>query len=63
MFSLLVLSGFSLIFVAHLIMLASSLFPSAQLFTAGAVVQFGGFLSLLVFLLNSGRVHAASKNP
>ncbi|MEM3637125.1 MAG: hypothetical protein QXE12_00335 [Conexivisphaerales archaeon] len=62
-FSLLVLSGFCLIFIAHLIMLASSLIPSAQVFTAGAVVQFGGFLSLLVFLLNSGRVHAASKNP
>lgn len=63
MFSLLVLSGFSLIFIAHAIMLASSLFPSTQLFTFGAVVQFGGFLSLLIFLLNSGRVHAASKNP
>lgn len=61
-FSLLVLSGFSLIFIAHAVMLASSLIPSAIVFTAGAIIQFFGFISLLVFLLNSGRVHAAAKN-
>lgn len=61
-FSLLVLAGFAFIFSAHAIILASSLILSAQLYVVGSAVQFGGFVSLLVFLLQSGRVHATTED-
>lgn len=57
-FSLLVLLAFSLILAAHVVLLASVLDLSGLLFFTGTAVQFLGFLSLLVFLLRSGRVGA-----
>jgi hypothetical protein len=57
-FSLLVLLAFSLILAAHAVLLFSVVDLSGTLFLAGTAVQFLGFVSLLVFLLRSGRVGA-----
>ena len=58
-FSLLVLLAFVLILVAHGVLLVSVLYLAGGLFLIGTGVQFLGFVSLLVFLLRSGRVGAA----
>jgi len=55
-FSLLVLLAFVLILLAHVVLLVSVVTLSGVLFLEGTVVQFLGFVSLLVFLLRSGRV-------
>jgi hypothetical protein len=55
-FSLLVLLAFALIFVAHVILLISVIQVSQSLLLLGDVVQFGGFVSLLVFIIRSGSV-------
>ena len=52
-FSSVVLSGFFLILVAHLLLLVSVLAPGTGLFLIGTAVQFLGFLSLLVFVVRS----------
>jgi hypothetical protein len=57
--SLMVLVGFTLIFAAHLVMLASILAVSGLLLALGSVIRFAGFASMLVFLIRSGRVGAA----
>jgi len=57
-FSLLVLSAFSLILVAHLILFISVLTLGVGLFLFGTGVQFLGFVSLFAFILRSGRVGA-----
>lgn len=57
-FSLLVLLAFALILVAHVVLLASVVALAGLWFLIGDVVQFVGFLTLLVFLLRSGRVGA-----
>jgi hypothetical protein len=54
--SLLVLLGFALIFVAHLVVLSSILNISGTQYLVAAVVQFLGFLSLLTFAIRSGRI-------
>jgi len=54
--SLLVLLGFALIFVAHLVVLRSILDISGAEYLLAATVQFLGFLSLLAFVIRSGRV-------
>ena len=54
--SLLVLLGFALIFVAHAVVLNSILAISGAEYLVAATVQFLGFLSLLAFVLRSGRV-------
>jgi hypothetical protein len=54
--SLLVLMGFALIFVARAVVLHSVLDISGAEYLAAAAVQFLGFLSLLVFVIRSGRV-------
>jgi len=54
--SLLVLLGFALIFVAHLVVLHSILDISGAEYLVAAAVQFLGFLSLLAFVIRSGRV-------
>jgi hypothetical protein len=58
-FSLLVLLAFVLILVAHGVLLVSVLELAGNVFLVGAAVQFLGFISLLVFLLRSGRVGPA----
>jgi hypothetical protein len=55
-FSSLVLLTFILLLLAHVVLLASVVDLSGSLFLLGTGVQFLGFLSLLVFLLRSGRV-------
>jgi hypothetical protein len=55
-FSLLVLLAFVLILLAHVVLLASVLALSGSGLLLGDGIQFLGFLSLLVFLLRSGRV-------
>lgn len=55
-FSMLVLLAFSLVLVAHLLLFASIILLSGGLFVLGTGVQFLGFLSLLVFILRSGRI-------
>ncbi len=57
-FSLLVLMAFILILVAHVVLLVSVVALAGVWFLIGDVVQFLGFLALLVFLLRSGRVGA-----
>lgn len=57
-FSLLVLVAFALILAAHAVLLASVVSLSGGLFLLGTAVQFLGFVSLLVFLLRSGRIGA-----
>jgi hypothetical protein len=54
--SLLVLLGFALIFVAHAVVLNSILAISGAQYLVAATVQFLGFLSLLAFVIRSGRV-------
>jgi hypothetical protein len=54
--SLLVLLGFALIFVAHVVVLNSILAISGIEYLVAATVQFLGFLSLLVFVIRSGRI-------
>jgi hypothetical protein len=54
--SLLVLLGFALIFVAHLVVLNSILAVSGVEYAFAAAVQFLGFLSLLAFVIRSGRI-------
>jgi hypothetical protein len=54
--SLLVLLGFALIFVAHAVVLNSILAISGEEYLVAATVQFLGFLSLLAFVIRSGRV-------
>jgi len=54
--SLLVLLGFALIFVAHVVVLRSILDISGSEYLVAAAVQFLGFLSLLTFVIRSGRV-------
>ncbi len=54
--SLLVLLGFALIFVARLVVLHSVLDISGAEYLVAAAVQFLGFLSLLAFVIRSGRV-------
>jgi len=54
--SLLVLLGFALIFVAHLVVLGSILDFSGNQYLVAAAVQFLGFLSLLTFAIRSGRI-------
>ncbi len=55
-FSLLVLLGFVLILAAHVVLLVSVVALSGWLFFLGTSIQFLGFVSLLVFVLRSGRV-------
>jgi hypothetical protein len=57
-FSMLVLLAFLLILVAHAVLLASVVALSGMLFLVGTATQFLGFVSLLVFLIRSGRVGA-----
>lgn len=54
--SLFVLLGFALIFVAHVVVLHSILAISGTEYLVAATVQFLGFLSLLAFVVRSGRV-------
>lgn len=55
-FSSLVLLGFGLMLVAHVMLLASLVTLSNILYLEGTLVQFLGFVSLLVFLVRSGRI-------
>jgi len=57
--SLLVLLCFALIFVARIIVLHSILDISGAEYLVAAAVQFLGFLSLLAFVIRSGRVGSA----
>jgi hypothetical protein len=59
--SLTVLLGFVLILIAHIGQFASSLLVSQNIFLVGNVIQFIGFLVLLVFLVWSGRIGTAGK--
>jgi hypothetical protein len=54
--SLLVLVGFALIFVGHAVVLHSILAISGTEYLVAAAVQFLGFLSLLAFVIRSGRI-------
>jgi hypothetical protein len=54
--SLLVLLGFALIFVSHLVVLSSILNISGTQYLVAATIQFIGFLSLLTFAIRSGRI-------
>lgn len=54
--ALMVLFGFSLIFAGHLLMLGGVVSTSSQVFLVGNTIEFCGFLSLLFFLVWSGRV-------
>lgn len=54
--SLLVLLGFALIFVGHVVVLHSILAISGTEYLVAAAVQFLGFLSLLAFVIRSGRI-------
>lgn len=55
-FSLMVLAGFALILLGHMIRFGSIAALSPALYVDGTIVQFFGFLSLLVFLIRSGRI-------
>ncbi len=55
-FALTVLTGWVLIFVAHVMLFSSVVYLSAELYLVGNFVQCVGFLSLLYFLYRSGRV-------
>ena len=57
-FSLLVLTAFVLILLAHVVLLVSVVALSEVLFLTGTAIQFLGFVSLFAFLLRSGRVGA-----
>ena len=54
--SLMVLFGFALIFVAHVLMLTAALTLGSNIFLVGNSIEFCGFVSLLFFLFWSGRV-------
>lgn len=54
--SLMVLFGFTLIFIGHLLLFFSAIYLSAVVLLIGDTIQFCGFLSLLFFLFWSGRV-------
>jgi hypothetical protein len=54
--SLMVLFGFALIFMGHLLMLTSLLDLSGTIYLVGNTIEFCGFVSLLFFLFWSGRV-------
>jgi hypothetical protein len=54
--SLMVLFGFALIFVGHVIMLVAALTLGATINLVGNTIEFCGFVSLLFFLYWSGRV-------
>ncbi len=54
--ALMVLFGFALIFLAHVIILVAALTLGATLNLVGNTIEFCGFLSLLFFLYWSGRV-------
>lgn len=54
--SLLVLLGFALIFASHAVVLNSILAISGGEYLVAAAVQFLGFLSLLAFVVRSGRI-------
>ncbi|HYC11662.1 MAG TPA: hypothetical protein VEC02_03270 [Nitrososphaerales archaeon] len=58
-FSLLVMLAFVLILLAHVVLLVSVIDLAGVLFLAGTVIQFLGFVSLLVFLVRSARVGPA----
>jgi hypothetical protein len=57
--SLLVLLGFAMIFVSHIVVLRSVLDVSGYEYLVAAAIQFVGFLSLLVFVVRSGRIGSA----
>jgi hypothetical protein len=54
--ALMVLFGFALIFVGHVLMLTSALNLDATIYLVGNTIEFCGFVSLLFFLFWSGRV-------
>ena len=54
--SLLVLIGFVFIFAAHILILDSGLNLSAQVYLVASGIQLTGFVSLLIFLIKSGRI-------
>jgi hypothetical protein len=54
--SLMVLFGFALIFMGHVLMLTSALDLSGTIYLVGNTIEFCGFVSLLFFLFWSGRV-------
>jgi hypothetical protein len=54
--ALMVLFGFILIFVAHVLLFSSAIFTSGGLLLIGDTIQFCGFVALLFFLYWSGRV-------
>jgi hypothetical protein len=57
--SVLVLLGFVLILLGHLFLLGSVVALHPILFYEGTVIQFFGFVSLLIFLIESGRIGSA----
>jgi hypothetical protein len=54
--ALMVLFGFVLIFIGHLLMLGAELALSSTVFLVGNTIEFCGFVALLFFLIWSGRV-------
>ncbi|WP_292319702.1 hypothetical protein [Caldisphaera sp.] len=55
-FSLLVLIAFSLMLISHIVYLLSSLSFSVNYYFIANIIQFLGFLSLLIFLIRSGHI-------
>jgi len=55
-FSLLVLIAFSLMLISHITYLFSSLSFSINYYFVANIIQFFGFLSLLIFLIRSGHI-------
>ncbi|MFP3143602.1 MAG: hypothetical protein RXQ93_01075 [Caldisphaera sp.] len=55
-FSLLVLIAFSLMLISHITYLFSSLSFSVNYYFVANIIQFFGFLSLLIFLIRSGHI-------
>ncbi len=55
-FSLLVLIAFSLMLISHIVYLFSSLMFSTDYYFIANIIQFLGFLSLLLFLIRSGHI-------
>lgn len=54
--ALMVLFGFSLIFIAHILLFSAAIFLSSILLLMGYTIQFCGFVALLFFLFWSARV-------
>lgn len=54
--ALMVLFGFALIFIGHLLMLGAVLALDSTVFLVGNTIEFCGFVGLLFFLIWSGRV-------